>query len=65
MVFHDLASEAVPDSVHQIALFSAAQDGQLFTLFKLLDELPGPVERNKAINTVSSVALFLLRLVLF
>lgn len=41
------------ENLHQIALYAAAQDGQLFTLFKLLEELPGPLERNKAINRVS------------
>lgn len=68
MVFHDFATEDVSDSVHQIALFSAAQDGSLFTLFQLLDALPGQVERNKAINMVSRAdlcfLLFLLPLVL-
>lgn len=42
----------LPENLHQISLYGAAQDGQLFTLFKLLEELPGPVERNRAINTV-------------
>lgn len=41
------------EAVHRIAVFGAAQDGQLYTLFKLLDELPNLEERNKAINTIS------------
>lgn len=41
-----------PENVHQISVFSAAQDGQLFTLFKLLEELISQQDRNKAINTV-------------
>ena len=49
------------EAVHRIAVFGAAQDGQLYTLFKLLDELPNIEERNKAINTVCgfSMKLFL------
>lgn len=52
MVQIDSAAGELPESLHQIALFGAAQDGQLFTLFKLLEELSGAVERNRAINTV-------------
>lgn len=52
MVRIDSAAGELPESLHQIALFGTAQDGQLFTLFKLLEELSGAVERNRAINTV-------------
>lgn len=42
----------VPENLHQINVYTSAQDGQLFTCYNLLEELPGAVERNNAINTV-------------
>lgn len=54
MVYTSVKMVLISEGVTQIELFSAAQDGQLFQLFKLLDELEGIQDRNKAINTVRS-----------
>lgn len=34
-------------------LFTVAETGQLFAMFRILEELPSAVERNQAINKVS------------